>query len=46
MFQAIRKLFSSEPDLTSRPAPRRNDPCHCGSLKKYKNCCFSKDQRK
>ena len=23
--------------------PGRNDPCHCGSGKKYKNCCFVKD---
>jgi SAM-dependent methyltransferase len=22
----------------------RNDPCHCGSGKKYKKCCLSKDQ--
>lgn len=22
----------------------RNDPCHCGSGKKYKNCCQKKDQ--
>jgi uncharacterized protein len=21
----------------------RNDPCHCGSGKKYKSCCFAKD---
>ena len=21
----------------------RNDPCHCGSGKKYKKCCFAKD---
>ncbi|MFU8859464.1 MAG: SEC-C metal-binding domain-containing protein [Cyclonatronaceae bacterium] len=21
----------------------RNDPCHCGSGKKYKNCCHDKD---
>lgn len=21
----------------------RNDPCHCGSGKKYKNCCQNKD---
>ncbi|MBO4251054.1 MAG: SEC-C domain-containing protein [Clostridia bacterium] len=20
-------------------APKRNDPCPCGSGKKYKNCC-------
>ncbi len=22
----------------------RNDPCHCGSGKKYKNCCLDKDE--
>lgn len=22
--------------------PGRNDPCSCGSLKKYKNCCLGK----
>ncbi len=22
----------------------RNDPCHCGSGKKYKKCCFNKDK--
>lgn len=22
----------------------RNSPCHCGSGKKYKNCCYEKDQ--
>ena len=25
-------------------APDRNAPCHCGSRKKYKNCCWQKDQ--
>ena len=24
--------------------PGRNEPCHCGSGKKYKNCCMRKDQ--
>ncbi len=24
--------------------PDRNDPCHCGSGKKYKNCHMEKDQ--
>ncbi|MFU8812142.1 MAG: SEC-C metal-binding domain-containing protein [Balneolaceae bacterium] len=24
--------------------PNRNDACHCGSGKKYKNCCLGKDQ--
>lgn len=25
--------------------PDRNDPCRCGSGKKYKNCCQEKDSR-
>jgi len=24
--------------------PGRNDPCNCGSGKKYKHCCIRKDQ--
>ena len=24
----------------------RNDPCHCGSGKKYKQCCLGKDEEK
>ena len=24
----------------------RNDPCHCGSGKKYKHCCHDKDQER
>ncbi|MBU0769275.1 MAG: SEC-C domain-containing protein [Proteobacteria bacterium] len=24
--------------------PKRNDPCPCGSGKKYKKCCYDKDQ--
>jgi len=26
--------------------PRRNDPCPCGSGKKYKQCCLKTDQKK
>jgi len=26
------------------PTPGRNDPCPCGSGKKYKNCCLGKDR--
>jgi hypothetical protein len=25
-------------------APGRNEPCHCGSGKKYKQCCLVKDE--
>jgi len=24
--------------------PGRNEPCHCGSGKKYKHCCLEKDE--
>ncbi len=24
--------------------PGRNEPCHCGSGKKYKHCCLAKDE--
>lgn len=27
-----------------KPKIGRNDPCYCGSGKKYKNCCMKKDQ--
>ncbi|MGE5816372.1 MAG: SEC-C metal-binding domain-containing protein, partial [Acidobacteriota bacterium] len=23
--------------------PGRNEPCHCGSGRKYKHCCLDKD---
>jgi SEC-C motif len=23
----------------------RNDPCHCGSGRKYKQCCLAKDEK-
>lgn len=46
MFAAIKKLFSAAPDLTVARTPGRNEPCHCGSGKKYKGCCLVKEQRK
>lgn len=29
--------------LKDKSKPGRNQPCHCGSGKKYKKCCFKKD---
>ena len=26
--------------------PGRNEPCYCGSGKKYKHCCLPKDEKK
>jgi len=37
------------PQISRRPGTRelgRNDPCWCGSGKKYKNCHFQEDQQK
>jgi len=31
------------PTPTSTP-PGRNEPCHCGSGRKYKHCCLGKDE--
>jgi hypothetical protein len=28
------------------PRPGRNEPCHCGSGRKYKHCCLEKDNKK
>ncbi len=28
----------------STPRPGRNQPCHCGSGRKYKQCCLAKDE--
>ena len=28
----------------TRTRPGRNEPCHCGSGRKYKHCCLAKDE--
>jgi hypothetical protein len=30
--------------MTSGSRPGRNEPCHCGSGRKYKQCCLEKDE--
>lgn len=30
----------------SAARPGRNEPCHCGSGRKYKHCCLAKDEKK
>ena len=46
VLQKARKVSYGEPSKVSRPVPERkgqkigrNDPCPCGSGKKYKKCC-------
>lgn len=36
--------FEKEKPSTKSKKPGRNDPCPCGSGKKYKNCCLDKDE--
>ena len=37
--KAPRTSGSNEPIVNNEPKVGRNDPCPCGSGKKYKNCC-------
>ncbi|MFO7936135.1 MAG: YchJ family protein [Kiritimatiellia bacterium] len=37
------RIFGPEPERREKPKIGRNDPCPCGSGKKYKKCCISKD---
>lgn len=34
----------SEPYVREQPKPGRNDPCPCGSGRKYKKCCLPEDE--
>ncbi|MFW6401426.1 MAG: SEC-C metal-binding domain-containing protein [Desulfohalobiaceae bacterium] len=38
--------YIAQDQTVRRPVAKigRNDPCHCGSGKKYKKCCLQKDQ--
>ena len=38
------ELPRKKPVTNKNKRPGRNDPCHCGSGKKYKNCCEQKDR--
>src|SRR2546428_10235432 len=33
-------------DPSTAERPGRNEPCHCGSGRKYKHCCLQKDDAK
>jgi hypothetical protein len=34
------------PQTQTTARPGRNEPCHCGSGRKYKHCCLEKDDAK
>jgi hypothetical protein len=31
--------------MIAKARPGRNEPCHCGSGRKYKQCCLEKDEK-
>jgi len=33
------------PPAPAHARPGRNEPCHCGSGRKYKHCCLEEDER-
>jgi hypothetical protein len=42
--QLRREIETMSPTTGARPG--RNEPCHCGSGRKYKQCCLDKDEAK
>lgn len=40
----LKKKYQSTKIIVKKDKIGRNDPCHCGSGKKYKKCCLSKDE--
>ncbi len=41
----LKNLLHAEPVRREQPKVGRNDPCPCGSRKKFKKCCWKKSQR-
>jgi len=39
-------IEEDDSDITLNKKPKRNDPCPCGSGKKYKNCCGKSGPKK
>jgi hypothetical protein len=37
--KSLPSLIPVRPEVTRKPQIGRNDPCHCGSGKKFKQCC-------
>jgi hypothetical protein len=46
LFEWGARLLKGNDEATPREKPGRNDPCWCGSGKKYKKCHLHEDDRK
>lgn len=42
----IKRAYAKEGTIFKEDKPGRNEPCHCGSGKKYKHCHMREDQAK
>jgi uncharacterized protein YchJ len=42
MLEAYEMEDKIQPFISTNPQTGRNDPCPCGSGKKYKKCCLNK----
>jgi hypothetical protein len=42
----LEKLFSAGANPAKKEEIGRNEPCRCGSGKKYKRCCMDGDEKK
>lgn len=40
----LKREYAKEGTIIKDKKIGRNDPCHCGSGKKYKHCCMNKDE--
>ena len=46
LFEKALKVFQGSEDNVPAEKPGRNDPCWCGSGKKYKKCHLLEDDKK
>ena len=48
ILKSLRSLLGAEEDTAPLPheRPGRNDPCWCGSGRKYKKCHLEEDEKK
>ena len=46
LLKALKNFFVQAEEEPARPQTGRNDPCWCGSGKKYKKCHLAADDKK
>ncbi len=46
LFEHVKNLFQGSVEVPPAIKPERNEPCWCGSGKKYKKCHLLEDDKK